>query len=131
MNWFKRRGSNDSDTTTHFPELPTSIQYNGDHHISYNVARNRLKKAITEFYRSLELLKSYKTLNLSGFQKILKKFDKVLIGYTFFKLALLTHIFIKTAGWKASSLYTHKINKYHWVKSHKIDDILRDTEVIF
>ncbi|KAI7887595.1 SPX domain-containing protein [Mucor mucedo] len=61
MNWFKRRGSNDSDaTTTDIPDLPSSIKYNGDHHISYNVARSRLKKAITEFYRSLELLKSYK-----------------------------------------------------------------------
>lgn len=68
MNWFKRRGSNDSDTTTHIPDLPSSIKYNGDHHISYNVARSRLKKAITEFYRSLELLKSYRVRkNTSSF----------------------------------------------------------------
>lgn len=60
MNWFRRRGSNDSNATTNIPDLPTSVGYNGDHHISYSVARNRLKKAITEFYRSLELLKSYK-----------------------------------------------------------------------
>lgn len=60
MNWFRRRGSNDSDST--IPHLPSTVEYNGDHHISYNVARNRLKKATTEFYRSLELLKSYKVI---------------------------------------------------------------------
>ncbi|KAG2230138.1 hypothetical protein INT48_001480 [Thamnidium elegans] len=111
MNWFRRRGSNDTDTTD-IPDLPPTIEYNGDHHMSYNVARSRLKKAITEYYRSLELLKSYKVLNQSGFQKILKKFDK-------------------TAGWKASGLYTQKINKFHWATSHKIDDIMHDTEKLY
>lgn len=34
MNWFKgRRGSNESD----IPDLPASVEYNGDHHMSYNV----------------------------------------------------------------------------------------------
>jgi hypothetical protein len=37
--------------------------------------------------------------------------------------------FDKTAGWKASTLYTQKINKYHWVSSNKIDEFLHDTEV--
>lgn len=65
MNWFKhhRRGSLDSNTTDTLPELPPTIQYNGDHHMSYSVARSRLKKAITEYYRSLELSKSYKVGN--------------------------------------------------------------------
>ncbi|KAI8373199.1 SPX domain-containing protein [Radiomyces spectabilis] len=44
--------------------------------VTFNVARSRLKKALTEFYRSLEFLRSYKSLNETGFQKILKKFDK-------------------------------------------------------
>ncbi|KAL7324200.1 Xenotropic and polytropic retrovirus receptor 1 [Mucor circinelloides] len=109
MNWFKgRRGSNESD----IPDLPASVEYNGDHHMSYNVARSRLKKAITEYYRSLELLKSYKILNETGFQKILKKFDK-------------------TAGWKASTLYMEKVRRYHWAKSHKLDEFLHDTENLY
>lgn len=111
MGWFRRRGSNDSNATD-IPDLPPTVQYNGDHHMSYNVARSRLKKAITEYYRSLELLKSYKILNETGFQKILKKFDK-------------------TAGWKASGLYTQKINKYHWAKSKKLDEFLNDTENLY
>ncbi|RCH84235.1 hypothetical protein CU098_001628, partial [Rhizopus stolonifer] len=119
INWFRRRGSSDSNTTEN--ALPPSVKYNGDQHVSYNVARNRLKKAITEYYRSLELLKSYKArqgkkmkqvLNATGFQKILKKFDK-------------------TAGWKASSLYMQKLNKYHWMNSEKLDEFLHNTEELY
>lgn len=74
------------------------------------MARNRLKKAITEYYRSLEFLKSYKTLNETGFQKILKKFDKV-------------------AGWKASNLYTQTIKNHHWANTNDLDIIMKETEV--
>lgn len=51
-----------------------------------------------------------KVLNETGFQKILKKFDK-------------------TAGWKASQLYLKKLQKYHWAKSTKIEDFIKETEV--
>ncbi|KAI8340182.1 SPX domain-containing protein [Chlamydoabsidia padenii] len=84
----------------------------GDHRISYRVARSRLKAAIIEYYRSLELLRSYKILNETGFQKILKKFDK-------------------TAGWKASTIYDKKLKMYHWVKSDVLDNIIKDTEQFF
>ncbi|KAI8982261.1 SPX domain-containing protein [Mycotypha africana] len=60
LNWFKRRGSTEEAMTSDGPTLPAPVKYNGDHHMSYNVARNRLKKAITEYYRSLELLRSYR-----------------------------------------------------------------------
>lgn len=36
MGWFRRRGSGDTDTTD-IPDLPPTIKYNGDHHMSYNV----------------------------------------------------------------------------------------------
>lgn len=74
------------------------------------MARNRLKKAITEYYRSLEFLISYKTLNETGFQKILKKFDKV-------------------AGWKASHLYAQTIQNHHWANTKDLDAIIKETEV--
>lgn len=60
INWFKRRGSNDSDTTD-IPDLPPTIQYNGEHHISYNVIQiiflQRLYSFLTKHmtYRSLEV----------------------------------------------------------------------------
>ncbi|CAO3697478.1 unnamed protein product [Rhizopus microsporus] len=109
--WFGRSDSVDS-ALTEISNLPDSIKYTNDQHVSYNVARSRLKMAITEYYRSLELLKSFKILNETGFRKILKKFDK-------------------TAGWKASTLYFQKLNQYHWIRSRKIDDLLDDTESLY
>lgn len=84
---------------------------NGEQRISYTVARNRLKKAITEYYRSLEFLKSYRELNETGFQKILKKFDKI-------------------AGWKASTLYMKVVRKQHWITSTELNRIINETEVL-
>jgi hypothetical protein len=41
-----------------------------------SLAKARIKKALLEFYRSLELLKDYRTVNAMAFGKIMKKFDK-------------------------------------------------------
>lgn len=38
--------------------------------------KNKLKKAIREYYRSLELIANFQLLNYQAFGKILKKFDK-------------------------------------------------------
>ncbi|KAF5357202.1 hypothetical protein D9756_006620 [Leucocoprinus leucothites] len=43
----------------------------------YLHARKKLKKAVLEHYRGLELLLNYRILNLTGFRKALKKFDKI------------------------------------------------------
>jgi hypothetical protein len=42
----------------------------------YIAARKKLKAAVLEYYRGLELLKNYRVLNRVGFGKVLKKFEK-------------------------------------------------------
>ncbi|KAI8341091.1 SPX domain-containing protein [Chlamydoabsidia padenii] len=77
MHWFHPQKPLNSTIPTSAASPPAIVLDGDDYHISYRVARSRLKTAITEYYRSLELLRSYKVLNEMGFHKILKKFDKV------------------------------------------------------
>ncbi|CAE6461995.1 unnamed protein product [Rhizoctonia solani] len=53
--------------------LVGSIAHDPD---AYHRAKKKLKKAVLEFYRGLELLQNYRILNMTGFRKALKKFDK-------------------------------------------------------
>ena len=76
----------------------------------YRVARRRLKQAILEFYRSMELLKEYRLLNRTGLEKILKKFDK-------------------TAKRKISGEYTEKFKSMYFEQSDELENLINCTEV--
>ncbi|KAI1312230.1 hypothetical protein EDD11_003030 [Mortierella claussenii] len=81
--------------------------------LNHKVARTRIKAALYEFYRSLEMIKNYKVLNHTGFAKILKKFDK-------------------TAGWKASKTYINsKLRPAHFMTSPTVEDLIKETEDVF
>ncbi|ORY08265.1 SPX-domain-containing protein [Basidiobolus meristosporus CBS 931.73] len=74
--------------------------------------KQKLEKALLEFYRSVELLKNYKILNHTGFMKILKKFEK-------------------TTNWKCSKLYMHKAERRNFVASTVLDKIIAQTETLY
>ncbi|KAG1816904.1 EXS family-domain-containing protein [Suillus variegatus] len=43
----------------------------------YQSAKKDLKKAVVEYYRGLEALNNYRILNLTGFRKAVKKYEKI------------------------------------------------------
>ena len=79
-------------------------------YVEYRIARRRLKQAVLEFYRAMELLKGYRLLNRTGLTKILKKFDK-------------------TSGRHISADYNERLKAAHFDKSERLDDIMSHTEV--
>ncbi|KAK9355223.1 EXS family protein [Lipomyces doorenjongii] len=80
--------------------------------VPYNVARKKLKHAIMEYYRGLELLKSYHLLNRTGLQKITKKFDKA-------------------TGSCISPWYMDKVNTSYFAQSNVIDNLMNQVEDIY
>lgn len=81
---------------------------------NYRLAKSKLKRAFIEYYRRLELLKSYTRLNREAFGKITKKFDKAL-------------------GLRTSSRFMneHINTSYFGGAENKLDDLINETEMLF
>ncbi|KAF9958004.1 hypothetical protein BGZ70_009343 [Mortierella alpina] len=82
-------------------------------YLNHNVAKTRIKAALYEFYRSLEMIKNYKVLNETGFAKIIKKFDK-------------------TAGWKATKAFNaSKLRPRYFMTSNTLEELITETETLY
>lgn len=125
--WDKVRGSHVGQTSRKMDELASPVipsrmnrppdrqdyvrrPHSGD--VPYHSAKRRLKTALAEFYRGLELLKSYALLNRTGFRKIDKKYDK-------------------TVNANPTLQYMEKVNKAHFVNSDVLDGHIHATEDLY
>ncbi|KAL0376813.1 UNVERIFIED_CONTAM: Phosphate transporter [Sesamum calycinum] len=75
-------------------------------------AEKMVRGAFVELYRGLGLLKTYSSLNMVAFTKILKKFDKV-------------------ANQQASASYLKVVKRSHFISSDKVVRLMDEVESLF
>ncbi|KAK4539711.1 hypothetical protein LTR36_010422 [Oleoguttula mirabilis] len=95
----------------------------------YRTAKRKLKIALAEFHRGLELLKSYALLNRTAFRKINKKFDK-----TVHPAAAVGSVDGSAAGGSSASgkdYMAEKVNTAHFVESATPDELLLQVEDLY
>lgn len=92
----------------------------GDQHKDYarpyfhrNYARRKLKSALIEFYRGLDLLRSFVVLNSTAFRKLNKKFDKA------------------TGDRPLLFFYNKNVEQSHFAQSTAIEEITEEVEELF
>ncbi|KAG5646759.1 hypothetical protein DXG03_002445 [Asterophora parasitica] len=79
----------------------------------YIYAKKKLKKAVLEHYRGLEMLHNYRILNLTGFRKALKKFEKC------------------TKIPAQRSYMTEKVNRSAFASDKQVQEMMRDMENLY
>ncbi|CAG8437942.1 7998_t:CDS:10 [Funneliformis caledonium] len=91
------------------PEIVSRRGSTVDEQFDYRTAKKRIKNAVFEYYRGVELLKNFAHLNYTGFAKILKKYDKI-------------------TERNGSKIYMPKVESFRFVKSNVTSKVLKDVE---